>query len=83
MVKGFVRVDGSEIVKLFVEPVLQGQNIGEKLLLFAVEELSADHLFALGKNVRAIKFYQRHGFKLTQERKAVDETEEFLIKLMI
>ena len=34
-------------------------------------------------NVRAIKFYQRHGFKLTQERKAVDETEEFLIKLIL
>ena len=35
-VKGFIRVDGSEIKKLFVEPVLQGMHIGEKLLAFAV-----------------------------------------------
>ncbi|EGC04805.1 hypothetical protein [Ruminococcus albus] len=48
-----------------------------------MENVGADHLSALEKNVRAIKFYQRYGFKLTQKRKAVDDTEEFLIKLMI
>ena len=71
------------IVKLFVEPVLQGQSVGETLLRYAVENVGADHLLALEKNVRAINFCQRYGFKLTQERKAVDDTEEFLIKLMI
>ena len=71
------------IVKLFVEPVLQGQSVGETLLRYAVENVGADHLSALEKNMRAIKFCQRYGFKLTQERKAVDDTEEFLIKLMI
>lgn len=48
-----------------------------------MENVGADHLFALEKNVRAIKFCQRYGFKLTKERKAVDDTEEILIKLMI
>ncbi len=48
-----------------------------------MESVGADHLFALEKNVRAINFCQRYGFKLTKERKAVDDTEEFLIKLMI
>ena len=62
VVKGFVRVDGGEIVKLFVEPVLQEQSVGETLLRYAVENVGAYHLFALEKNVRAINFYQRYGF---------------------
>lgn len=36
VVKGFIRVDGKEVKKLFVEPVLQGQGIGAKLLEFTI-----------------------------------------------
>ena len=32
VVKGFIHIDGKEVKKLFIEPVLQGSGIGTKLL---------------------------------------------------
>ena len=82
-VKGFIRVDSSEIKKLFVEPVLQSMHIGEKLLAFAVDSLGADMLYALEENRRAISFYERHGFVSTKEKLPVDETDRYLIKMIL
>ena len=78
-VKGFIETEKTEIKKLFVEPVLQGNLIGSALLSFALENLKADFLWALEKNTRAIKFYERHGFKLTGEKKLEEDTAEYLI----
>lgn len=81
VVKGFIRVDGRKIEKLFVEPILQGKGIGEKLLSYAVGEQAADHLWALEKNVRAIAFYERHGFSKTDEKILEEGTTEYLVKM--
>ncbi len=80
-VKGFIRISDGEIQKLFVEPVLQKKGIGARLLLFAVKEKNARTLWALEKNVRAIAFYERHGFGKTGDRKPEDDTDEFLVRL--
>ena len=82
VVKGFVRIHGAQIEKLFVEPVLQENGIGAKLLQCAVEQ-GCDHLWALEKNARAIAFYQRHGFVLTNHKKYEEDTTEFLVKMML
>ena len=82
VVKGFIQVDSQEIKKLFVEPVLQGNSIGSELLLFAVEACNANHLWALEKNLRAIRFYERHGFCVTDEKKLEEDTTEYLVKLI-
>lgn len=81
VVKGFVRIIDSEAVKLYVEPSFQGQSIGEKLLNYAVERHKVTFLWALEKNVRAIRFYERHGFHVTDEKKLEEDTTEFLVKL--
>lgn len=81
VVKGFIQLDGSKIAKLFVEPVLQGNGIGAKLLEFAVKEKQANHLWALEKNVKAIKFYESHGFHLTGEKELEEGTTEYLVRL--
>ena len=81
VVKGFTQVRDGEIQKLFVEPVLQGQGIGAALLEYAKTELNANCLWALEKNTRAIAFYQRHAFFLTDERKLEEDTEEYLVQL--
>ena len=47
VVKGFIRIDGLQIKKLFVEPVLQGNRIGSELLRFAVGQMEARFLWAL------------------------------------
>jgi len=80
-VKGFIRIEHQEIHKLFVEPVLQGRGIGTALLEFAVRECGANALWALQKNTGAIRFYERHGFRLTGERKLVEDTAEYLVRL--
>lgn len=80
-VKGVVVVHDNEIEKLFVEPVLHGQGIGARLLDFVVKHHGASYLWALEKNERAIRFYQRHGFQLTGERKLEEDTTEYLVRM--
>ena len=79
IVKGFVRVSGTRIEKLFVEPAFQGQGIGGKLLDRAIGETGAEELLVLEKNPRAIRLYERHGFERTGERQRVDDTGEFFL----
>lgn len=81
VVKGFIKIEGTYIARLFVEPVLQNGTIGSQLLEYAVKEHNADHLWALEKNVNAIRFYERHGFTATGEKKPEDDTTEYLILL--
>ena len=81
VVKGFIQVEGQEVKKLFVEPVLQGNSIGSALLEYAIIELRAVFLWVLEKNERAIKFYKRHGFRLTGEKKFEEDTTEYLVRM--
>lgn len=81
VVKGFIQVEDREIKKLFVEPVLQSHSIGAQLLNFAIVEMKAEYLWALEKNSKAIAFYERHGFHITDGKKFEDDTTEYLIRL--
>ena len=81
VVKGFIKIEGTYIARLFVEPVLQNAAIGSRLLEYAVREHGADHLWALEKNVNAIRFYERNGFVATGERKLEEGTAEYLVLL--
>lgn len=81
VVKGFIQVENGEIKKLFVEPVLQGKAIGTFLLNYAMNEHNANNLWALEKNVRAIRFYERHGFHMTADKKFEEGTTEYLVYL--
>lgn len=80
VIKGFLQMNGTEICKLYVDTFFQSEGIGAKLLDFAVKELYADNLWALEKNVRAISFYQKHGFYLTGRRKFEEGTTEYLVE---
>ena len=82
VVKGFIRVEGTEVQKLFVEPALQGQAIGAVLLEYMMEHRGVNHLWALEKNKKAIRFYERHGFRLTENKKPEEETTEYLVQLV-
>lgn len=83
VVKGFVQVCGSEVRKLFVEPVLHSHGIGAKLIEYAVTQLHANTLWALEKNERAIAFYERHGFHRTDDRKFEEDTDEYLVRMRL
>lgn len=81
VVKGFIQLEGQEVKKLFVEPVFQGRGIGAELLEFVMEEKNTQFLWALEKNTRAIVFYKRHGFHVTNDKKFEEDTEEYLVRL--
>ena len=82
VVKGFLHFGGDEVRRLYVEPVLQGQGIGAALLEYAIREKNVTRLWALEKNTRAIAFYQRHDFHVTDERRPEEGTEEYLVRLV-
>ena len=81
VVKGFIQIENKEVKKLFVEPVLQGQSIGSELLKYAIDEFDVNYLWALEKNEKAIRFYERHGFHITDEKKLEEGTSEYLVLL--
>lgn len=80
-IKGVIQIENSEIKKLFVEPALQSKSIGSYLLKYAIVEHKANTLWALEKNVRAIRFYKRHGFNVTTDKKLEEDTTEYLVQL--
>ena len=81
IIKGFFQISGTEILKLYVDTFFQSKGIGHELINYAVQELQADHLWALEKNTRAISFYQRHGFNLTGQKTLEEGTTEYLVQL--
>lgn len=82
VVKGFLQMKGTEICKLSVDTFFQNKGIGSELIKFAIQKLHADNLWVLEKNIKAIKFYKRHGFYLTDEKKFLDNTDEYIVKLI-
>ena len=80
-VKAVLILEGTVIDKLFVEPCLWGGGIGAELLDFAVNERGAETLWALEKNEKAIRFYKRHGFDFTGNKKYEEDTTEFLLEM--
>ena len=81
VVKGFIQIENTEVKRLYVEPVLQGNLIGTKLVEYAIAGKKVDSLWALEKNTRAIAFYKRHGFKITNDKKYEEDTTEFLVRM--
>ena len=81
VVKGFIQIENCEVKKLFVEPILQGKCIGACLLNYAINEHNVNNLWALEKNVRAIRFYERNGFRMTADKKLEEDTTEYLVRL--
>lgn len=81
LIKGFIEMKQKEICKIYVDTFFQNEGVGKELIEYAINKLHADNLWALEKNTRAISFYQRHGFRLTGEKKFEEGTTEYLVKL--
>ena len=80
-VKGFIRLDGTQIAELYVDSFFANRGIGGRLIRFAIENHQSDRLWVLEKNVKARRFYERHGFMPTGNRKPEDGTAEYIIEL--
>ena len=82
VVKGLIRVEGDEIVELYVDAFFQNQGIGGALLEHAKRNFPVTWLWALEKNVDALRFYRAHGFVPSGVRKLEEDTPETLVKLI-
>lgn len=81
-VKGMIHIEQGQIYQLYVDVFFQKEGIGTKLIDFAIREHQAKCLWVLEKNVRAVKFYQSHGFAVTKERMPEEGTKEFIVKMV-
>ena len=80
-VKGVIHHDGKQIVELYVDSFFENQGIGSKLIKYAIEQLDCDFLWVLEKNIKAIRFYQRHGFVITEVKQYEEGTTEYIVKM--
>ena len=80
-VKGLIRIEKEEIIELYVDHFFQGQGIGSELIEYAKENYSVNFLWAIEKNVDAVRFYEAHGFHLTETRKYEEGTTKYLVMM--
>lgn len=78
-VKGMIHIEGTQIIELYVDSFFEDQGIGSKLVKWAIEQMNCNYLWVLEKNTKAIHFYERHGFILTEEKQLEEGTTEFIV----
>lgn len=64
---GFIGLNGEYIEGIFVSGEMQSRGIGKRLLDFVKTKKAELRLNVYQKNTRAIRFYQREGFKILRE----------------
>ena len=81
IIKGLIRIVEKEVVELYVEHFFQGQGIGAELIEFAIKEHDVKSLWVLEKNVNAIRFYEAHGFHITEKKELEEGTTEYKVMM--
>ncbi len=66
-IQGFVGLNGDYMEGIFVSDGMQSQGLGKRLLDFIKSKKVKLCLNVYRKNMRAIHFYQREGFKIQHE----------------
>ena len=80
-VKAFINIDGTHIKELYVDSFFESQGFGGELIEFAIKNFNCDSLWVLEKNTNARRFYGRHGFKDTDNKKLEEGTPEYIMEL--
>lgn len=81
IVKGLIRIEENEVVELYVDHFFQGQGIGADLIEFAKKEHNVRFLWVLEKNADAIRFYEAHGFHITDNKMLEEGTPEYKVMM--
>ena len=81
VVKGLVTAMDGEVKKMYVDPAFQRQGIGDALLTYALREHHCTFVWTLEVNAGAIRFYRRHGFRLTGDKALEPVTDKSIVKL--
>lgn len=81
IVKGMIHIEGKEIKELYVDYFFQNLGIGSELIEFAKGKYDVRFLWAIEKNTDSIRFYEAHGFHLTDMKKFEEGTTEYLVMM--
>lgn len=81
IVKGLIHIEGEEVKELYVDYFFQDRGIGSELIEFAKREHDVRFLWAIEKNTDAIRFYEAHGFRLTEDKQFEEGTTEYLVRM--
>ena len=81
IIKGLIRIEKEEIIELYVDHFFQGQGVGSELIEYAKENYSVNYLWTIEKNIDAVRFYEAHGFHLTETRKFEEGTTEYIVMM--
>ena len=81
IVKGLIRIVEKEVVELYVDHFFQGQSIGAELIEFAKKEHDVRFLWVLEKNTDAIRFYEAHGFHVTENKEFEYGSPEYKVMM--
>lgn len=79
-VKGVLHIAGDRIEELYVDHFFENFGIGGELMAFAIEQ-NCRYLWVLEKNEDARRFYERHGFVPTGEKRLEEGTTEYIIEM--
>lgn len=80
-IEGFIGINNDYIEGIFINTASQNKGIGTELLNKAKKEKTKLTLSVYEKNTKAIKFYQKNGFKITKEKLDQDTNEKEYIML--
>ena len=81
IVKGMMRIENDELKELYVDYFFQGKGIGSEMIEYAKDNYPITYLWAIEKNLNAIRFYEAHGFHLTDTKKFEEGTTEYLVMM--
>ncbi|MBP5601367.1 MAG: GNAT family N-acetyltransferase, partial [Treponema sp.] len=76
-----IHIEGNEIVELYVDYFFQNQGVGAALIEYAKQNYSVTYLWVIEKNVEAIRFYERHDFHVTNNKKLEEGTTVYLVMM--
>jgi putative acetyltransferase len=74
---GFIGVATQKVEMLFLSPDYFGKGLGKKLLDFAVSKLNANKVDVNEQNLKAVKFYQKFGFKTYEQTDKDDQGNNY------
>ena len=78
-IKGFISILGENYIgALFVNKKFQNKKIGQKLLDYVRRHRPHLNLNVYVKNIQALRFYQKNGFKIVCEQVDEDTNEQEL-----
>ena len=77
---GFIGLIEDDIAGLFVSEPMQAKGIGRQLIAYAKSQKEKLTLEVYRKNMRAVQFYRKEGFSITD--KAIDESTAEVVYTM-